>query len=270
MIDEWVLFQSTLPAWGETRPHHSVYAVFLISIHSPRMGRDGWRWDGPTTASGFQSTLPAWGETGTSRRAQEIKSYFNPLSPHGERPRPQPGGPKPGNFNPLSPHGERPYPSLFPQSAEPISIHSPRMGRDRPNDRQREALKEFQSTLPAWGETITAGTGSPTRAHFNPLSPHGERPSLTAADRLAKADFNPLSPHGERQGLSARAPRPGNFNPLSPHGERLPLQSGGLCGDGFQSTLPAWGETFRRYAVRGDLHLFQSTLPAWGETCTGS
>ena len=38
-----ISFQSTLPAWGETPcPWWAILAV-LISIHSPRMGRD-WRW----------------------------------------------------------------------------------------------------------------------------------------------------------------------------------------------------------------------------------
>ena len=86
--------------------------------------------------------------------------------------------------------------------------------------------------------------------HFNPRSPHGERPS---ADRHAArtVDFNPRSPHGERR-LKAwqRAKNPPfqptlpargatrtmqdyqnarkNFNPRSPHGERpldkIPIQ----------------------------------------------
>ena len=80
------VFQSTLPAWGETStggaggggngdfnplsPHgerHKQSGIqrYLptISIHSPRMGRDAWR--------GRIPTIPA--------------EDFNPLSPHGER-----------------------------------------------------------------------------------------------------------------------------------------------------------------------------------------
>ena len=61
-------FQSTLPAWGETRQalHHQ--RSHIISIHSPRMGRDGLF---------VHFCFPP--------------SNFNPLSPHGERhPRPPP------------------------------------------------------------------------------------------------------------------------------------------------------------------------------------
>ena len=38
-----------------------------------------------------------------------------------------------------------------------ISIHSPRMGRDNICRRARSTKNEFQSTLPAWGETIIKG-----------------------------------------------------------------------------------------------------------------
>jgi len=35
----------------------------------------------------FQSTLPAWGATGAQRRQRTCRyRYFNPRSPHGERP----------------------------------------------------------------------------------------------------------------------------------------------------------------------------------------
>mgnify|MGYP007066921850 CR=1 FL=1 len=33
----------------------------------------------------FQSTLPAWGETIGIMDVLSLSSYFNPLSPHGER-----------------------------------------------------------------------------------------------------------------------------------------------------------------------------------------
>ena len=57
------LFQSTLPAWGETPKQLRRNVRRWISIHSPRMGRDlaVCRRD---IGGRFQSTLPAWGETG--------------------------------------------------------------------------------------------------------------------------------------------------------------------------------------------------------------
>ncbi len=146
-------FQSTLPAWGETMKGWLNKMTTVISIHSPRMGRDS---DGRFMRASewrFQSTLPAWGETNDP------------------------------NYKPFT---------------EEISIHSPRMGRDLIM-RLQKGLHLFQSTLPAWGETspnmyasciIRISIHSPRMGrddsipvffrlfeHFNPLSPHGERPT---------------------------------------------------------------------------------------------
>ena len=101
-----------------------------------------------------------------------------------------------------------------------ISIHSPRMGRDKPS------------------------------------SAMGTRTS----------DFNPLSPHGVRPFNQFFVPdHDGNFNPLSPHGERLRGGGIGKILQKFQSTLPAWGETWT-ISFLALSAVFQSTLPAWGET----
>jgi len=78
-------FQSTLPAWGETVNNKVLGEIVDISIHSPRMGRDG-----------------------TNLKNVGMQNNFNPLSPHGERHGQGPDRLHSGrNFNPLSPHGER-------------------------------------------------------------------------------------------------------------------------------------------------------------------
>ena len=147
------IFQSTLPAWGETwlpmpEPPKEDYFNPLsphgerlrggshpapekgISIHSPRMGRDLTSGSRTVIRIAFQSTLPAWGETSRGSHAGPVSRDFNPLSPHGERLRDGGGGGKPQHFNPLSPHGERPDKGQMEASWRNISIHSPRMGRD--------------------------------------------------------------------------------------------------------------------------------------------
>ena len=123
------------------------------------------------------------------------------------------------NFNPLSPHGERPtgvvrrggglrFQSTLPAWGETcgakmdgegdaISIHSPRMGRDVLCEHMKVFLEKFQSTLPAWGETHLWHSSRRALRHFNPLSPHGERPPRNRSGRSGYY-FNPLSPHGER------------------------------------------------------------------------
>ena len=123
------------------------------------------------------------------------------------------------NFNPRSPRGER-------QLGVTVSGVS----------------KQFQSTLPARGATISALTphlraeisihapreGSDTvrgtqpleRSHFNPRSPRGERHAVDKNGTEHYMDFNPRSPRGERHSgtgtdiknaeISIHAPREGS------------------------------------------------------------
>ena len=113
-----VKFQSTLPAWGETIGQRFGRLLVLISIHSPRMGRD-------------------WSRSPCNLRPR----HFNPLSPHGERLSARPARPPIRcYFNPLSPHGERHSKSLAQDVTRGISIHSPRMGRDRSRSLPRRRL----------------------------------------------------------------------------------------------------------------------------------
>ena len=146
-------FQSTLPAWGETRggglrePERDISihsprmgrdmraiqspAYLDISIHSPRMGRDADIMNDALQAQNISIHSPRMGRDSADKRGPTALSYFNPLSPHGERPR------RcwrcwtcRGNFNPLSPHGERQKLDRTVGILWNISIHSPRMGRD--------------------------------------------------------------------------------------------------------------------------------------------
>ena len=192
-------FQSTLPAWGETLLMVTCGLRRGISIHSPRMGRDA-----------------AHGDVRTPAR------YFNPLSPHGER------LPRTtfiiisSRISIHSPRMGRDSNDMWRNALSRISIHSPRMGRDDLGKWHLRTNFPFQSTLPAWGETRDAIMGGRGAIHFNPLSPHGERPGAKRPASMPSINFNPLSPHGERP------PHPivDWFFPVT-----------------FQSTLPAWGET---------------------------
>ena len=78
-------FQSTLPAWGETRYGFQQLPQCLFQSTLPAWGETIKDTVAAKVATVFQSTLPAWGETfGTRMKFCTIK-YFNPLSPHGER-----------------------------------------------------------------------------------------------------------------------------------------------------------------------------------------
>ena len=127
-----------------------------ISIHSPRMGRDEAIERNAVTL--FQSTLPAWGETDPSPPLCALWQDFNPLSPHGERRRflgPHHFG---DHFNPLSPHGERHRKGAdwsAPCDFNPLSPH----GERHQEELNSVAAWKFQSTLPAWGETLKERLG---------------------------------------------------------------------------------------------------------------
>ena len=221
LISDHGIFQSTLPAWGETRLAGDAGTNLLISIHSPRMGRDEYNVEFYKKNYEISIHSPRMGRDGNPvfnakldqisihsprmGRDHHVKGLigvhfdFNPLSPHGERPVGDAiQAQRAGNFNPLSPHGER------------LLLRFP-----------FQPIMEFQSTLPAWGETYKRFYRVPDFQHFNPLSPHGERP-------------HDPRPETCRAGISIHSPRMGR-DPLQAPKRTWPTI--------FQSTLPAWGET---------------------------
>ena len=126
--------------------------------------------------------------------------------------------PRSNNFNPLSPHGERlPRAGRDARDAR-ISIHSPRMGRDHKLERHHRQLfisihsprmgrdsacrvaslscVRFQSTLPAWGETVCVTTTFPPDFSFQSTLPAwGETSHSSSATR-----WSPISIHSPRMG----------------------------------------------------------------------
>ena len=106
-----------------------------ISTHAPRTGSDE-RWRRRLLRrKQFQPTLPARGATMEQKPIASAEVYFNPRSPHGERPAGAGHTSAPRiYFNPRSPHGERRW--LF-QMVLPS--------------------RSFQPTLPARGATFFPG-----------------------------------------------------------------------------------------------------------------
>ena len=66
-------FQSTLPVWGGTVVLYDCLLILKISIHPPRVGRDGADADSVRQWKLFQSTLPVWGGTAASLQARRGK-----------------------------------------------------------------------------------------------------------------------------------------------------------------------------------------------------
>ena len=103
----------------------------------------------------FQSTLPARGATACQSQTWPHRPHFNPRSPRGER-------------HELAQRIEQirgKFQSTLPARGATTWISS-----------QAAQTAKFQSTLPSRGATVVSAPLVPGGCHFNPRSPHGERP----------------------------------------------------------------------------------------------
>ena len=166
-------FQSTLPARGATYSMYCRICQEAFQSTLPARGATKCRQNAGKMQK-FQSTLPARGATVTATRRNHFRQYFNPRSPHGERPD--------GNFVYCI---VCEFQSTLPARGATGGAFS------------TSFIKAFQSTLPARGATFdnvtvvlplsisihAPRTGSDSQfappcqmgRHFNPRSPHGER-----------------------------------------------------------------------------------------------
>ena len=148
-----------------------------------------------------------------------MQQYFNPRSPHGERPRRNRKSSRSSIFQSTPPHGER----------HGVAYHD-------------DSQIVFQSTLPAWGATFFFAC---SECFFN-ISIHtprmGSDPPIRAKMTTSHI-FQSTPPHGER--LTCFLIKAGliNFNPRPPHGERPSPFRVYTATVIFQSTPPAWGAT---------------------------
>ena len=179
--------------------------------------------------------------------------------------------------------------------------------------RSGQYKKLFQSTPSAWRETeqvtddrlsrnpisihslrmegdFDRGVTSATVSHFNPLPPHGGRPSTVKIPSW-RYEISIHSLRMEGDGNAADNPASERyFNPLPPHGGRLSAIDILVFPTEFQSTPSAWRETLNfglgcdiidisihSLRMEGDglegkaffmRFLFQSTPSAWRETFT--
>ena len=109
-------------------------AVFVISFHAPRVGRDDDFCSYGKRKGEFQSTRPVWGATRARLRHIRHISDFNPRAPCGARQ------------------------GLFTTKVAIYIFQSTRpVWGATGNDRMDEPLCEFQSTRPVWGATVYGG-----------------------------------------------------------------------------------------------------------------
>ena len=190
--------------------------------------------------------------------------YFNPRSPHGERP-----GPHSTNKNAISFQSTLPARGAtvvvkVPICRAAISIHAPRTGSDEHDLSVPCLRRQFQSTLPARGATNhnsrssyachisihAPRTGSDprdaTHLHQHHISIHAPRTGSDSPDESRERN-RPISIHAPRTGSDgtrrSSCGSRSNFNPRSPHGERRACKAQLSATCQFQSTLPARGAT---------------------------
>ena len=145
-----------------------------ISIHAPRTGSDAAGHQDEEHQGRFQSTLPARGATRNS-----------PLSP------------SLGKFQSTLPARGATLRSILMMTLILFQSTLPARGATTRRRSQQCGQAPFQSTLPARGATLHHCLLLMELLHFNPRSPHGERPAHTTSISGLN-DFNPRSPHGER------------------------------------------------------------------------
>ena len=168
-----------------------------ISIHAPRTGSDARAAEYPAAPSSFQSTLPARGATACGKRRNARMDYFNPRSPHGERP-PSSADICPAcAFQSTLPARGATCGSTVTVEAVLISIHAPRTGSDchRP---AYEICGAISIHAPRTGSDVYRDFPTVYRG----ISIHAPRTGSDCSPRKTCAlrhNFNPRSPHGERR-----------------------------------------------------------------------
>ena len=169
------------------------------------------------------------------------RRYFNPRSPHGERPRAVHGMLINRIISIHAPRTGSDFAAAFQPRAGNISIHAPRTGSDNASSRC-SFLMEISIHAPRTGSDAGAVHGD-DRLGISIHAPRTGSDPVPSSPVKRPAHFNPRSPHGERQGQQGRKKDHQNFNPRSPHGERLAARKSRTRPLAFQSTLPARGAT---------------------------
>ena len=212
-------FQSTRPVWGATVRHGSQPRRHRISIHAPRVGRDGWR-----------------------RFRHSPLSNFNPRAPCGAR-RSFRRCPSPSDhFNPRAPCGARPVCMIYHYRTTAFQSTRPVWGATFSRFWILCSSIQFQSTRPVWGATCAHVPLPTLRSNFNPRAPCGARLVFHGFASFAK-NFNPRAPCGARPRSLAKPSRSSYFNPRAPCGARHDWWWLSTAFSTFQSTRPVWGAT---------------------------
>ena len=171
-----IYFNTRSPHGERQAQHRPVRTVLEISTHAPRTGSDPGVCIPPVIFWNFYPRSPHGERRSRLRLAARAARHFNPRSPHGERLR-----------------------LLFAVAGRDISTHAPRTGSDWSSlPCVAQSQSKFQPTLPARGATPEAAYSRRADCSFQPTLPaRGATKKSTPVIRQL-SHFNPRSPHGER------------------------------------------------------------------------
>ena len=213
----------------------------FISIHAPLTGSDDYLFWWGQAVFFISIHAPLTGSDQSRTSLITLMSYFNPRSPHRERPERRHKHTRKLAFQSTLPSQGATLYGLFHLHCTMISIHAPLTGSDVPVP-LTVVLYLISIHAPLTGSDFSAVKKSYMIINFNPRSPHRERQILEMFSAVA-SDFNPRSPHRERlvpfiavkDGVTFQSTLPSqgatkavdtwiiplfDFNPRSPHRER--------------------------------------------------
>ena len=147
-------FQLTRPVWGEPRCPTLHKSLFLISTHSPRVGRTSVSIANGKYGIYFNSLAPCGANLVPRFFVVVLGGHFNSLAPCGANLQIFGQCRHIHDFNSLAPCGANLTidDRLFTYIG--ISTHSPRVGRTRRGSSTLSHQRTFQLTRPVWGEPL--------------------------------------------------------------------------------------------------------------------
>ena len=179
----------------ETQPCYPFYIISDISTHTPLSGNNSTLTPVSKLRSTFQSTLSSLRAIQNGQQHQP-SDYFNPRSPHRERPRISVIVVASSNFNPRSPHRERHKDASFWCISDQISIHAPLTGSDVVSILTSVAGIPVSIHAPLTGSDLPGLCQKRLLTDFNPRSPHRERRHTIMCDFLTAAFQSTLPSQG--------------------------------------------------------------------------
>ena len=226
-------FQSTRPVWGATRQMEPIARATYISIHAPRVGRDGHRTQSLYEPLDFNPCAPCGARLVSSVVPRE-QFLFQSTRPRGARLCLHVLRLALRHFNPRARVG-RDEPIILRQNITANFNPRARVGRDSIGITTSEADAVFQSTRPR-GARLDA----PAFGDF-----HGAFQSTRPRDIMWRSavDFNPRARVGRDHSWTYQDRKYAQFQSTRPRGARPDKIITRTLAEHISIHAPAWGAT---------------------------